>query len=164
MALFEKFGEMNSSEELEKAAEGLLNEKDMESLKALVKENGLDPEDIEDWKEFGITISPLEAAVGKLNVEEAALKLPKESLIKDWIDYVRKMSMEDETIAKAVRTKNKKLADCIGKILEKSFANQWNVPREITSAAKMSASKVTFGIPSEVATRKLIREYYGGKA
>ncbi len=164
MALFEKFGEMNSAEELKMAAEGLLKEGDMKSLKALAIENGFEEEDVEDWEDFGVEISPVEAAVGKLKVETEALGLPKTILINDWIDYVSKMAMEDTEIAKAVRTKEKSLADCIGKIMTKAFENQWKVPVEVTKNAKVGASKVTFGIPSEIETRKIIREYYGGKA
>ena len=70
MALFEKFGEMNSAEELERAAAGLIAEGDKESLLILAQENGFDEEDVEDWLDFGCEISITEAAVGKLKVEE----------------------------------------------------------------------------------------------
>ena len=163
MALFEKFGEFNSAEELTMAAEGLIKEGDQESLLILAKENGFDEDDVEDWLDFGAEISDEEAAVGKLKVEEEDLHLPADILIHDWVDYVRKMSLEDVNIAKAVRTKEKSLADCIGKIMRRAFENQWSVPANITEKTKTSA-RVTFGIPSEIATRKIIREYYGGKA
>ena len=113
MALFEKFGEMDSAEELVMAAEGLINEGDKDSLLVLAQENGFDEEDVEDWLDFGCEISITEAAVGKLKVEEKELALPTDILIHDWVDYVRKMSLEDVNIAKAVRTKEKNLADCI---------------------------------------------------
>ena len=162
MALFEKFGEMESAEELQKAAEGLLEEGDIDSLKELAKENGFDEDDVEDWQDFGVEISPVEAAVGKLKVEAQALALPKDILINDWVDYVRKMALEDETIAKSVRTKAKSLAECVGKIMAKAFENQWTVPKEVEKNTKIGAGKVTFGVPSEIETRKIIREYYGG--
>ena len=164
MALFEKFGEMDSAEELKAAAQGLLNEGDTESLKALALENGFDEEDAEDWEDFGVEISRTEAAVCKLKVEEKALALPASILISDWVDYVRKMAMEDESIAIEVRKKDKSLANCIGKIMKNAFENQWTVPAEIKKESGVNASKITFGIPSETMTRKLIREYYGGKA
>ena len=41
--MFEKFGNFDSYEELNKAAEGLKREGGVESLKALSIENGLDP-------------------------------------------------------------------------------------------------------------------------
>lgn len=43
--MFDKFGEFDSAEELNKAAEGLKEEGDKESLIELAKENGIDPED-----------------------------------------------------------------------------------------------------------------------
>lgn len=47
--MFDKFGEFDSAEELNKAAEGLKEEGDKESLIELAKENGIDPEDAEDY-------------------------------------------------------------------------------------------------------------------
>lgn len=164
MALFEKFGEFNSAEEIEKAAAGLIEEGDKESLLILAKENGFDEMDVEDWMDYGAEISDEEAAVAKLKVEEESLNLPASSLIHDWVDYIRKMSIEDNTIAKAVRSKEKSLTECLSKILKKSFENQWSVPSQITKDANVSAGRVTFGITNETATRKIIREYYGGKA
>ena len=40
--MFEKFGELNSAEELNKAAAGLKEERDVASLIVLAEENGLD--------------------------------------------------------------------------------------------------------------------------
>lgn len=90
--------------------------------------------------------------------------LPTSSLIHDWVDYIRKMSIEDNTIAKAVRSKEKSLTECLSKILKKSFENQWSVPSKITNDANVRANRVTFGITNEIATRKIIREYYGGES
>ena len=39
--LYEKFGELNSAQEINELAENLFNENDIESLKELAKENGL---------------------------------------------------------------------------------------------------------------------------
>ena len=47
--MFDKFGEFNSVEELNAAAEGFRNEGDLESLMALAQENGLDPDDAQDY-------------------------------------------------------------------------------------------------------------------
>ena len=46
--MFDKFGEFDSVEELNKAAAGLKTEGDEESLIALAEENGLTREDAED--------------------------------------------------------------------------------------------------------------------
>ena len=44
-----KFGEFDSAEELNKAAEGFKNEGDLESLYALAEENGISKEDLIFW-------------------------------------------------------------------------------------------------------------------
>ena len=161
--LYEKFGEFDSAEELNKAANGLKEEGDIESLKALFKENGLDPEDVEDYMD-GMTISEVMAAVGKLYVESVDLGLPNNILISDWVGYIRELATGDKDIAIQVRRTAKSLAECIALIMTEAFKNQWNVPKDITDKAKLGADKITFGIPSEAAVKKIIKDYYGGKA
>ena len=72
MALFERFGEFDSAEELNATAEGLKEEGDMESLKALAVENGLEEADAEDYMDDIVPTlaNRLLAALGKLKVEE----------------------------------------------------------------------------------------------
>ena len=69
--MFEKFGEFDSVEELNRAAEGLKKEGDMEALKALAEENGIDREDVEDyidnWTDSLTNVSS--AAFGRLKLE-----------------------------------------------------------------------------------------------
>lgn len=69
--MFDKFGEFDSVEELNRAAEGFKAEGDTESLFALAEENGIDKEDAEDYvagdtEEFATQVM---AAVGRLEVE-----------------------------------------------------------------------------------------------
>ena len=45
--MFEKFGEMNSYQEINELAENQFNEGDMESLKAMAEENGI-PADLKE--------------------------------------------------------------------------------------------------------------------
>ena len=47
--MFDKFGEFDSVEELNLAADGFLKEGDLVSLRALAVENGIDREDAEDF-------------------------------------------------------------------------------------------------------------------
>lgn len=49
--LFERFGELGSAKEINELAENLLNEGDVESLKAMAKENGIS----EDYVELYLT-------------------------------------------------------------------------------------------------------------
>ena len=57
--MFDKFGEFDSSEELNKAAEGLLEEGDIESLKIMAAENGIDTADVEDYSDGSINSLPM---------------------------------------------------------------------------------------------------------
>lgn len=47
--LFEKFGEFDSAEELNRAAAAQLEEGDIDAIYGIAEENGLDREDAEDY-------------------------------------------------------------------------------------------------------------------
>lgn len=76
--LFSRFGEMNL-EELNKAAAGLKEEGDLESLKALALENGLDPEDAGDYADgaVGQLATLRQAALGRIKVQEEQTEIPR---------------------------------------------------------------------------------------
>lgn len=162
--MYEGFGEFASWEEINKAAEGLKNEGDLESLRNLAKENGLE-EDAEDYID-GYSeqlCTPLLAAVGKIEVETEEME-PK-GLMQDWVDYLKATVTEDEQMALAVRRSGKSLAGMMAALLKWSFTNQQEVPKEIIKAAKINAAKVTFGIPGMRKAKEIIRTYYlGGDA
>lgn len=163
MALFERFGEFDSVEELNMTAEGLKEEGDLESLKVLAEENGLDAADAEDYANGIVTelANSLLAALGKLKVENKELK-PCE-IMEDWISYIEVCCSESEDMARAVRLKSKSLEGCIAAVLKWSFAHQYPVPDKIKKAASVNAGKVTLGIPGSATVKKIIREYYLGK-
>lgn len=163
MALFERFGEFDSTEELNATAEGLKEEGDMESLKALAVENGLEEADAEDYMDDIVPTlaNRLLAALGKLKVEEKDLK-PCE-IMEDWIAYIRVCCSENEKIAEAVRRKDKSLKNCMAAVLKWSFAHQYEIPKEIIQAAGVKAGRVTLGIPGTATVKKIITEYYLGK-
>ena len=100
------------------------------------------------------------AAIGKIDVECAKLK-PKELML-DWVEYIKGLCMENEMIAHQVRKKGKSLRGCIAVLLAYSFKNQIEVDKAIIKAAKISASRVTFGIPGMAKAKELIRDYYLG--
>ena len=87
--MFDKFGEFDSAEELNRAAAAQKEEGDYEAIYAIAKENGIDREDAQDYIDDLVPelASPEMAAYGKLDVEEADLK-PYE-IMKDWITYIR---------------------------------------------------------------------------
>ena len=160
--MFERFGEFDSYEEINRAAEGLRAEGDIESLKVLAEENGLDPDDAQEYVELNYVefCNETMAALGKIKVESAELK-PKD-LMEDWVDYLETIIMDESDIAQAVRKKNKNLAGMMAALLKWSYEHQQTVPQEIVKAAGVSASKVTFGIPSMADAKRIIREYYLG--
>lgn len=163
--MFEKFGEMDSFGEINELAENLFNEGDIESLKVMAKENGIDKDIVDLYLqgEVPVLCDPLTAALGKIDIECAELK-PKE-IMEDWVEYLRSQCMENELIAFQVRKKGKSLKGMIGALLKWSFGNQQQIDKDIIKAAGVSAGKVTLGIPGMGRAKKIIKEYYmgGGK-
>ncbi len=116
--MYEKFGEFDNVEELNKAAAGFLAEGDFKSLRELAEENGLDGEDAEDYitgdiPEFATVFS---AAMGKLDLEEKEIN--KKSAIEKMpllvIHNMTKGMCTDETIAAAVMGKGKRIEAIYG--------------------------------------------------
>ena len=163
--LWSSFGEFDSAEEINKAAEGLKNEGDRESLFKLAEENGIDRFDAEDYLNGDMPelTGVIDAALGKLSVESAAASLPKDCLLYDWISYIRSLAGEDMEMARNIRRKGRSLVGCIGEVMKEAFMNQWAVPDDIRKAAGISTGKVTFGIPGTAKVKEIIKEYYGGE-
>lgn len=167
MALFEKFGEMDSVEEINMAAAGLKAEGDIESLKELARENGLDDDDTEDYLEDYVNElipTPCFGAVAKIQLEEQEKKelYEDQELIRDWIGYIKLEASESEEFARAVRKKGKRLKECIAEILKWSFGNQVQLDSELIKAAGVNAGRVTMGVPGMRTAKELIRKYYLG--
>lgn len=161
--MFDKFGEMDSADEINELAENLLNEGDIDSLEAMAKENGIPMEYVLAYKEGEIPFicDDMTAALGKIDVEAAELK-PKE-IMEDWVEYLRGQCMENELLAFNVRKKGKSLKGCIAALLMWSFKNQQTVDKDIIKAAGVSAGKVTLGIPGMARAKQIITDYYMGK-
>ena len=66
--MFDMFGEFDSAEELNNKAEELKRQGNRQGLKELAIENGLDPEDAEDYMDNAMEVfaSVSQAAAGKL--------------------------------------------------------------------------------------------------
>lgn len=64
--MFEKFGEFDSAEEINRAAEAQKREGDTEAVLVIAEENGIDREDVEDFLDSIVPelASPLMAAMG----------------------------------------------------------------------------------------------------
>ena len=161
--MFERFGELDSYEEINELAENLFNEGDFESIKVLAKENGIQEEVAELYiaAEIPELCDIVEAALGKIEVEEKDLK-PQE-IMQDWVEYLKCQCMENEALCRKVRKKGKSLKGCIGELLKWSFGNQQMVGKDIIKAAGISAGRVTLGIPGMGRAKQIMMDYYVGK-
>ena len=161
--MFERFGEMNSFQEINELAENLFNEGDIGSLKAMAAENGIPADFVEMFcsGDLPALCDATTAALGKIEVEAAEVK-PKE-IMEDWTEYLKSQCMENELMAYSVRKKGKSLKGCIAALLKWSFGNQIPIEKEILKAADVTAGRVTLGIPGMGTAKRIIREYYLGK-
>lgn len=157
--MFDKFGEFDSWEEINRAAAAQKEEGDFEALKEIAKENGIDEEDAQDYIDGVVDelCNTSMAAIGKINIEKKALGLTE--IMADWADYIIKESIEDEKMALAVRKKGKSLAGAIGEVLKQSWKIKAAVPKEVMEAAGIHA-RVEMGIPGYATVTKILRDYY----
>lgn len=166
--MFEKFGEFDSAEELNRAALAQRNEGDEEAVRALAEENGLDPEDAEDFLDgcVDFLVMPFNAAVGKLTVERKELKL--EGILADWTNDLIDMCSENKELSLAVRRKGKELAEYIARIIDEGYEHQITVDGRIVEKTQqvkkiMGNHVLTIGAEDSRTRRRLAVEYYCGK-
>lgn len=166
--MFDKFGEFDSAEEINRAAAAQKSEGDDEAVIEIAKENGIDKEDAEDYLDgiVGELTTPLLAALGKLDIESRELKFS--GILTDWTDELKLMCSESPEFALAVRRKGKDLAGYMALTAESGYKNRAVVDRRIverTSTIKRIAGTQEFaiGIPDKKTRRELAREYYLGK-
>ena len=161
--LFEKFGEFDSAEELNRAAAAQLAEGDIDAIYEIAEENGLDREDAEDYID-GVApelCTPIMAALGKLKVEAAELET--QEIMEDWLTYIRIQCAEHPETAAAVRKKGKSLKGCIAALLKWSFGNQHPVDGGDFKGSRRNCQPLHTGIPGMATARQIITEYYLGK-
>lgn len=165
--MFDKFGEFDSVEELNKAAAAQLAEGDEEALYELAEENGIDKFDVDDYVD-GIVpelANPLMAAMGKFEIEKSEFKDFDGMVMDDWLEYVKVCIGESEEMQRAVRRKGKTLRQCIVELLRWSFQNMKQVNKELAKEAGLNdnmASNLKLGIPNMKKAKDIIREYYMG--
>lgn len=160
--MFDKFGEFDSADEMNRAAAAQRKEGDNEAILAIAEENGIDKEDAMDFIDGCVAafVTPLMAAYGKLDIE--AKELNPYEIMEDWLQYIKLRCAEEPEMAVAVRRKGKSLKGCIAALLEWSMKNQRPVDNEILKAVRINY-KVTLGIPGMGRAKKIITEYYMGK-
>ncbi|MBE7725894.1 MAG: hypothetical protein E7244_16205 [Enterocloster citroniae] len=160
--MFDRFGEFDSADEMNRAAAAQRKEGDMDAILAIAEENGIDREDAEDFiaGDVAAFVTPLMAAYGKLEIESAELH-PYE-IMEDWLQYIRIRCAEDPGMATAVRRRGKSLKGCMAALLTWSMKNQVDVDKDILKAVGITY-KVTLGIPGMGRAKQIITDYYLGR-
>lgn len=169
--MFDKFGEFDSVEELNRAAAAQKAEGDEDALKILAEENGIDKEDAEDYiddctEEFA---TPLMAALGKLKVEKEDAQIG--GVLEDWYSVIVEACTNDEKMQVAVRRKGKTLNECMAKLIVFAFENKVRISDKIVDITKvihngkLEAMKkpLYLGVPNKTQVKEIIRKYYLGK-
>lgn len=163
--MFDKFGEFDSAEEINRAAAAQRAEGDTEALMQIAMENGIDKEDAQDYADgiVGELTTPLLAALGKLKVEKDDLKLT--GVLSDWVDELNTMCTESPEFALAVRRKGKNLAGYIALTAESGYEHRAVVDKRIvekTTTIKriMGSHEFAIGIPDKRTRRELAEKYY----
>lgn len=163
--MWDKFGEFDSAEEINRAAAAQREEGDVEAIKLLAKENGIDEEDAVDFAEGivdELTTTKM-AAVGKLEMEAADLNIT--GVLADWVDELKALCMKEDIFAVAVRRKGKELAGYIALTAETGYEHRAIVDKRITEKTKKIKSIVgshefAIGIPNQAERKALARKYY----
>lgn len=166
--MFDKFGEFDSAEEINRAAAAQRAEGDIDAVMKIATENGIDKEDAKDYADgiVGELTTPLLAALGKLKVEKDDLKLT--GVLSDWVDELNTMCTESPEFALAVRRKGKDLAGYIALTAESGYEHRAVVDKRIvekTTTIKriMGSHEFAIGIPDKRTRRELAEKYYLGK-
>lgn len=161
--MFDRFGEFDSAAEINETAVNLRKEGDVDSLKVLAEENGIDRDILEAFSDGEMLwiCDDMSAAIGKIKVEAKAVKCAE--IMGDWVEYIKAQCMEQPEMARMVRNKGKSLAGCVAQLLKWSFKHQTTVDKEIMKAAGVTAGKCTLGIPGMATAKKIITDYYMGR-
>ena len=159
--MFDKFGKM-TCKEINELAENLFNEGDMDSLKAMAKENGIGEEFVDAYMkgEYPDLCDPLTAALGKLEIEKNDLK--PTGLMRDWISYLEAQCLNDDSMALAVRKTDRNLKACMAELVKYSFSNRVKLDEGIAKEAGIKNARVEFGVPGMGEAKQIIRRYYMG--
>lgn len=161
--MYEKFGELDSCEEINGLAGNLFNEGDYDSIMDLAEENGV-PGDYVDMYLAGdipFLCGETEAALWKIDVEVKDYR--PWGLMEDWVEYIKGQCMGDKAMAVQVRKRGKSLRGCIAALLSWSFKHQKEIDKDMRKAAGVENRRVTLGEPCMAQAKEIIREYYKGE-
>lgn len=168
--MFEKFGEFDSAEEINRAAAAQFKEGDEKAIYAIAEENGIDKEDADDFMDgiLDCLVTITTAAMGKLKVEAEDLEL--KGILSDWNNFLVEECMDSQELCIAVRRKGKSLKECMAQLIRFAFENKVQVSDKIVSVTKVTHNgkeeplrkPCYLGIPSRTDVKRIIREYYLG--
>ena len=163
--MFEKFGEFDSVEELNRAAAAQLAEGDREALLLLAEENGIDREDAEDYMDGVMPelATPLMAAIGKLKLEKEEYRL--KGILAEWADDFAGMCGEDPAMCAGVRRKGKGLDRYMALLVERGYQDRVDVDDRITKQTEkvrkiVGAHPLSIGVPDRRTRKELAEQYY----
>lgn len=164
-ALFEKFGEFDSAEEINRAAKAQLEQGDNEAVKLIALENGIDELDAEDFISGDLPelCTELSAAFGKLEIEKTYLDI-KDMTYGSWVAAIQIMLSENPELCRAYRRKEKRLAVILAMATVKCSKTRTNAPSGIVEEAKKLDSSIPSPLPMGAISigdfKQLVREYY----
>ena len=146
-----KFGIFNSVEELNRAAAGQLKEGDIEALKELAKENGIDADDVEDYVDgYTDELATLQMAVfGKIKIEEEDIKKNKSNIEQMAMNVI-------STILKTMCTEQSMAVEVMKK--EDGIQNIYRAMR--SKAEKHKQGNVGLSCGTDRQLQDIIRSYY----
>lgn len=125
--LFPVFGEFDSWDEINEAAEGLLQEGDQNGLRILAEENGLE-EEVESYLAGDVTelCDPISAALGKIKKE----KEHEDNYLTDDVAEYLSANCDDINFALSVRKKGKRLTEAAKRVLEEARKHRTRIDGE----------------------------------
>lgn len=164
MAMFEKFGEFNSVEELNMAAEGFLKEGDLESLYALAEENGIDKEDVEDYVNGDTKVfATLSMAVfGRIDVQEKEIAKNEdknEKMINMVILNMTKAIMTDHDIQEGIMKKGKRITK-IMELMKKEAKKHQDGMTGVSCGTDRELQNIIYAYFTDKNAEKVIKELY----
>lgn len=161
--MYEKFGEFDSAEELNRAAAAQKAEGDQEALKILAKENGIDEDDTVDFWEGTVDTfcTPLTAAIGKIEVEAESLGLF--GVFENWKSILIDEAIKNEDLQKAIRKKGKDLTHAFAAVMKQESASRKVIPKPIAKAAGIPDNVPMSTMTAKEEKKALLAYYLGGK-
>lgn len=167
MSLYEKYGEFDSADEINRAAAAQLEEGDTEAVLQIAKENGIDEMDAEDFcmGDLPTLCNHTTAALGKIEMETKSIS--KIMALEGYISVLKEMIADDgeeKNLCIAIRRKGKNLVDLLGKLVAEASKKRVNLDAQIVAAARKLDKNIPSTLPvSGMSIRdfkEIVLEYY----